>query len=151
MGIFHHVTGNVLPIKRSTVCITIRIFSATGIIFHVAVSQEIFFLWGKVIIFSSDTRCTSCIQEDLFLFLQWVFIQCVPTVFFLSQEPFFLWKRIVFLWSLGRLRCITFSRQMRGIHNENFLWDVKISLEHGSQVPSDSSGLPDTARKCFST
>ena len=43
MGIFHHVTGNVSPI--------IRIFSVIGMVFHFALSQEIFFLLDKVIIF----------------------------------------------------------------------------------------------------
>ena len=44
-------------------------------------------------------------------------------------------------WSLGRLKCITFSRQMCGIHNKNFLWDLKIFWELGSLVPHDSPAL----------
>ena len=60
MRIFHHVTGNVPSIEISTVCVTWRICSVTGILFHLASSQEIFFLLDKVIIFSCDTNCTSC-------------------------------------------------------------------------------------------
>ena len=33
-----------------------------------------------------------------------------------------MWERIAFLWSLGHLRWFTFSWQMRGICNQNFLW-----------------------------
>ena len=42
MGLSSHVTGNVLPIKRSTVCVTLLIFSGTGRIFHFPPSQEMF-------------------------------------------------------------------------------------------------------------
>ena len=34
MGISSHVTGNILSIKSSTVCVTLQIFSVTGRIFH---------------------------------------------------------------------------------------------------------------------
>ena len=58
MGIFY-VTGNAPPITTNTVCITWSIVvSVTGMIFHFASSQEIFFLLDKEIIFSCDTRCT---------------------------------------------------------------------------------------------
>ena len=78
----------------------------------------------------------------MFFLLQWVFILCVPTILLTSLQVFFLWERIVFLWSLGLLRCITFSLQIRGIYNQNFLWDHKISKEPGSLVPRDSPALP---------
>ena len=60
MGLFNHVTGNVLPITRSTVCITWRTFFVTVMISHFALLQEISFLWDKIIIFSCNTRSTSC-------------------------------------------------------------------------------------------
>ena len=99
MGIFHHVTGDVPPITGSTVCITWRILSATGRIFHSAFPQEIFFLWDKVIICSFDTRYTSCMGICSFSCMG-IHPMC-KTVFFLSEELFFLWERIDFLWSLG--------------------------------------------------
>ena len=79
MCIFHHVTQNIPPITRSIVCITWRIFLVTGIILHSASSQEIFFLWDKVIIFSCDTSCTSfkricchsCNEYSFFVYLQY--------------------------------------------------------------------------------
>ena len=86
MGLFHHVPGNFPPFTRCTVCVTWRIFSITGMIFHLSSSQEIFFLWDK---------------EDLLLLFQWILIICVTTVFFLSRELFFLWERIVFFIKFG--------------------------------------------------
>ena len=53
-----------------------------------------------------------------------------------------MWERIVFSWSLGCLSCITFSRQMRVIYNQNFMWDLQISWEPGSLVPRYSPALP---------
>ena len=45
-GIFYHVTGNFPTFTRGTlcVCVTRRILSVKGIIFHFAMSQQIFFL-----------------------------------------------------------------------------------------------------------
>ena len=115
MCIFHHVTQNIPPFTRSTVCVTWSIFSVTGIIFHSASPQEIFFLWDKVIIFSCDTRCTSCKRICSFYcneYSLYVFQQ-----YFSCHKKISLWER-----SFGHLRCITFSRQMRGRYNQYFRW-----------------------------
>ena len=114
--------------------------------------QEMFLLLQGVLYASQEeyflTREWFFMMLYFFLFLQWVFIPCVPTVFFLLQDLFFLWERIVFLWSLGHPRCITFLRQMFGIYNQYFVLDPKISWEPGSQVPRDSPTLAEIILIC---
>ena len=56
-------------------------------------------------------------------------------IIFLVRENSFLMN----FWS--SFRCIAFLRQMCGIYNQNFVWDLKISWEPGSQVPRDSPTL----------
>ena len=55
----------------------------------------------------------------------------VTRMIFLVIENRFLMN----FWS--SFRCIPFSWQMWGIYNQNFLWDLKVSLVPGSQVSSD--------------
>ena len=118
------VTGNKFPVTWNILLFTGKISFVKNIILllsqevfflsHFALSQEIFFLLDKEIIFSCDTRC----------------------IFPVTRTIFLVWENSSLL-SLGRFRCITFSRQMCGIYNQNFLWDLKISWEPGSQVPRD--------------
>ena len=57
---------------------------------------------------------------------------------------FFLLEKIVFfvfLWSLGHFKCILFLQQKRGISNQNFWWDLKISCEPCYQVRCESPTL----------
>ena len=127
-------TGNRFPVTRNILPFTGKIPFVKNIILllsqevfflsHFALSQEIFFLLDKEIIFSCDTRC----------------------IFPLTGTIFLVWENSSLL-SLGRLRCITFSRQMCGIYNQNFLWDLKISWEPGSQVPRDFPSLASIFQK----
>ena len=73
----------------------------------------------------------------------------IPIVFSLSQELFCLWERIVFLWILSHLRCITFLRQMRPIYNQNSLWDLRNSWEPGTQVHCNDPALPSPLSSCL--
>ena len=110
-------------------------------------AQEIFFLSVRdIILYAFCCKRYSSCHRRVFLWLGYKNIFCQridfhfilsQEIFFLSQEVFFLWERIVFSWCLGHLSCITFSRQICGIYGKNFLWDLKISWEPGSQVPRD--------------
>ena len=59
----------------------------------------------------------------------------VTRMIFLVRENRFLMN----FWS--SFRSITFLQQMCGIYNKNFVRDLKISWEPGSQVPRDSPTL----------
>ena len=62
---------------------------------------------------------------------------CINSIFFVTRTIFLVTENN-FLMKFGlSFRCITFSWQMRGIYNQNFVWDLKISWEPGSQVPRD--------------
>ena len=67
---------------------------------------------------------------------------CDRVVLVSVPRTLFLVRKNSFLMKFGSsIRCITFSRQMHGIYNQNFLWDLKISWEPGSLVPRDSPTL----------
>ena len=122
------VKGNLYPVKGNLFPVTGNKFPMTGDKFPVAGNkflwQEIHFPWKEI---------NFPWHEINFL---WQEINCYVTrMVFLVRENSFLMN----FWS--SFRCITFSWQMCGIYNQNFVWDHKISWEPGSHVPPDSPTL----------
>ena len=133
------MTGYSFPVTVNILSFTGKVYCDTRCSF-LFLSQEINFLSQEILFIS---------QEKILL---WQILLLSQEVYFLSQEVF-LWhgyisscdrkcssyyKEYSFLVKFGSsYLCIPFSRQMCGIYNQNFLWDIRISWEPGSLVPWD--------------
>ena len=105
-------------------------------VMHWTTPPACLFLWDKVKFFSPVKQYVLPLRICPFF--------CNKHSSSVYQQYFFCHKNFI-SYEVGVVLSVShFSRQMRGIYNQNFLWDLKISWEPGSQVPRDSPTLEDT-------
>ena len=136
------VTVNIFPVTRNIFSFTRKRYCGTRWYFLflsqeinvLSQAQEIFFLSQEKNSFVTDITHSFCHRRYSSCFPVRGFVPPLAMSIHLTHtnsifpvtRTIFLVRENSFLRTLGHLRCLTFSRQMRRIYNQNFLWDLKI-------------------------